>query len=119
MKTIELLEEMAARKVRYEEEDINATFGQAYFSAKRDGNETINFPEVIWTNDIPNITENLERFGIKEFTISSNFSGLIETLAEFEKHGFKMDGLTTVNAGYRDWATGELKKLPAIRMIAK
>ena len=119
MKKIELLEEMAARKARYEEENINPTFGQAYFTAKKSGNETIDFPEVIWENDIKKITENLERFGIKEFTISSNFSGLIETLAEFEKHGFKMNGLTTVSTEYRDWETGELKKVPAIRMSAE
>ena len=118
MKTIELLEKMAARNARYSEENINATFGQAYFTAKKSGNETIDFSETIWNNEIPEIVENLGRFGIKEFTISSTFSSLIETLAEFEKHGFKMNGLTTVNAEYRDWETGELKKVPAIRMIA-
>ena len=119
MKTIEFLEEMAAKQTRYSDTDINQTFGQAYFSAKKTGNETLDFSEVVWTNDIPAIAENLGRFGIKEFTISSTFSSLIETLAEFEKHGFKMNGLTTVNAEYRDWETGELKKVPAIRMIAE
>ena len=85
----------------------------------RDFSEKLKIPFFSRHVDIPKIAENLGRFGIKEFTISSNFSGLIETLAEFEKNGFKMNGLTTVNAGYRDWATGELKKLPAIRMTAE
>ena len=41
---------------------------------------------------------------------------LIQTLAEFEKHGFRMNGLTTVNANYTDFTTGKLKVVPAIRM---
>ena len=119
MKTIELLEEMAARGARYSEEGINQTFGRAYFSTKKAENETIDFSDVIWENEIPEIVKNLERFEIREFTISSTYSSLIETLLEFEHHGFRMDGLTTVNKEYIDWETGELKKAPAIRMIAE
>ena len=54
--------------------------------------------------------------GITEFTISSTFSSLIQTLAEFEKHGFRMNGLTEVSANYTDFTTGKLKVVPAIRM---
>jgi len=54
--------------------------------------------------------------GIKKFTISSTFSSLIETLAEFEKNGIYMNGLTTVNARYTDWKTGEQARIPAIKM---
>ena len=43
--------------------------------------------------------------GITEFTISSTFSSLIPTLAEFAKHGFQMAGLTEVKANYTDFQT--------------
>ena len=53
---------------------------------------------------------------IHEFTISSTFSSLIQTLAEFEKHGFKMAGLTEVNARYKNVWTGEYERVPAIKL---
>ena len=40
------------------------------------------------------IAQTLKSNGITEFTISSTFSSLIETLAAFEKHGISMAGLT-------------------------
>ena len=55
---------------------------------------------------------------VTEFTISSTFSGLIATLAAFDKHGFKMAGITEVNANYTDWMTNERAKVPAIRMMS-
>ena len=54
--------------------------------------------------------------GITEFTISSRFSDLIPTLAAFDKLGFKMAGMTEVNAAYTDWQTGKHPRLPAIRL---
>ena len=49
-------------------------------------------------------------------SIQKDISSLIQTLAEFEKHGFRMNGLTEVTANYTDFATGKLKVVPAIRM---
>ncbi len=63
--------------------------------------------------------DSLRAEDIKEFTISCTFSSLIPILAEFEKRGIIMNGLTTVNAGYTDWNTGEKEKIPAIRMIVR
>lgn len=80
-------------------------------------NDFINFGETIWDNDIPDIAKTFNLAGIVEFTISSTFSGLIPTLAEFEKHGFKMAGLTEVNANYTDFMTGKRERIPAIRML--
>jgi len=56
---------------------------------------------------------------ITEFTISSTFSSLIETLAAFEKQGISMAGLTTVKARYTDWKTGKHALIPAIKMTIK
>ena len=116
MKKIEFLEQMKEQGTYYKDTDINQTFGQAYFSAQRTGNDLLDFNEVIWDTDIEAILENSRRFGITEFTISSNFSGLIPTLAEFEKRGCRMDGLTEVKAPYTDFTTGELQRIPAVRM---
>ena len=83
------------------------------------GNELIDFNEVIWDYDIEEIAQTLRANGITEFTISSTFSSLIETLAAFEKHGISMAGLTTVKARYTDWKTGEHALIPAIKMTVK
>lgn len=80
-------------------------------------NTLINFDDVVWEEDIPAIAKTFNLAGIVEFTVSSTFSGLIPVLAEFEKHGFKMAGLTEVNANYTDYMTGKRERIPAIRML--
>lgn len=95
---------------------INTVFW-AYRTSKEVGNEAIDFHEVIWDKDIAEIVTTCRANGIKEFTISCAFSSLIETLVEFEKHGCKMNGLTKVNAPYRDWLTDDYAVIPAIKMI--
>ena len=95
---------------------LNLTLFTAYRQQKHTGNELIDFSEVVWEDDIAAISEFLKAEGITEFTISSTFSSLIQTLAEFEKYGFCTNGLTTVNANYTDFTTGKLRVVPAIRM---
>ena len=102
-----------------EELNINATLFWAYRTSKETGNELIDFNEVIWDYDIEEIAQTLRANGITEFTISSTFSSLIETLAAFEKQGISMAGLTTVKARYTDWKTGEHALIPAIKMTVK
>ena len=102
-----------------EELGINATLFWAYRTSKETGNELIDFNEVIWDYDIEEIAQTLRANGITEFTISSTFSSLIETLAAFEKQGISMTGLTTVKARYTDWKTGEHALIPAIKMTVK
>ncbi len=95
---------------------INGTIFWAYRKSVDAGNDLIDFSEVIWDEDIDSIVQTLTDNGIKAFTISSTFSSLIPTLAAFDKQGFKMAGITVVNANYTDWQTGERAKVPAIRM---
>ena len=96
---------------------VNSTLYWAYRISKEESeNDLIDFNEVIWDYDIKEIADSMRAEGIKEFTISSAFSSLIETLAEFEKNGIYMNGLTTVNARYTDWETGEHSRIPAIKM---
>ena len=121
MKKIEILEEAATKGTKYSEIDVNPTFGAAYFYSQDAGNDLINFSEVIWDYDIDEILENCRRFEITEFTISSTFSSLIITLAEFEKRGCKLQGLVEINSRHDDWKAcfeGESRKerIPALKI---
>ena len=111
----------ATKGTRYSEINVNATFGAAYFYSKEAGNDLINFAEVIWDYDIDEILENCRKFEITEFTISSTFSSLIITLAEFEKRGCKLQGLVEINSRHDDWKAcfeGESRKerIPALKI---
>lgn len=116
IRTFETL--MAAREnISLKDAGVNSTLYWAYrISKEESGNDLIDFNEVIWDHDIKEIADTLRAEGITEFTISSTFSSLIETLAAFEEQGIYMNGLTTVNARYTDWKTGEHARIPAIKM---
>ena len=121
MKRIDILEQAAANGTKYSDINVNPTFGAAYFYSKSAGNRLPNFAEVIWEKDIEEIIENCRRFGITDFTISSTFSGLLTTIAEFQKHGCHMVRLVEVNATYYDVPASideepKLAVIPAILM---
>jgi len=117
MQTITAFEDAINNQVRdLAAEGINPTAFWAYRKSRRVGNELIDFNEVIWDTDIDAIVETLTVNGITEFTISSNFSGLIATLAAFDKHGFRVAGVTEVNADYTDWKTETYARVPAVRL---
>ena len=119
MKKIEAFELAIENKVKdLRAEGINPTLFWAYRESIEAGNEKINFSECIWEQEIEDISNCLKANGIVEFTISSTFSSLIETLAEFQKHGFQMAGLTEVNARYSSVGSDEKAKLPAIKMLS-
>ena len=117
MKKIELFERAIAEQTgSLKDWGINQTLFWAYRSSMEAGNDEIDFNDVIWDYDIEEIVKTLKENDISGFTISSTFSSLIPTLAEFAKHGFQMAGLTEVRAKYTDWHTGERAVIPAIRM---
>ena len=118
MKEIKVFEEARAAECKnLRKAGINPAIYRAYFESKDAGNEVIDFHEVIWDEDIPEIVRVCRENDIREFTISSSFSSLIETLVEFEKLGCKMFGIMQVNATYTDFQTGKNKVIPAIKMI--
>lgn len=120
MKKIELFERaIEEQAASLKEWGINHTLFWAYRNSIEAGNDEINFDDVIWDHDIEEIAETLKGNGITGFTISSTFSSLIPTLAEFAKHGFQMAGLTEVKGRHTDWQTGKAAVLPAIRMELK
>ena len=118
MKKITAFESAIADQVRdVRPMGINYTAFWAYRYSVEAENDFIDFSEVIWDDDVEPIAETFRQNGITEFTISSTFSSLIPTLVAFEKQGFRMAGLTEVNATYTDWQTGKRPKVPAIRLI--
>lgn len=120
MKKIELFERAIAEQAgSLKEWGINPTLFWAYRNSITAGNDRIDFGEAIWDSEVGEITETLKENGITEFTISSTFSSLIPTLAEFAKHGFQMAGLTEVKANYTDFQTQERAVIPAIQMAAE
>ncbi len=120
MKKIELFEKAIAEQAgSLKEWGINPTLFWAYRNSITAGNDRIDFGEVIWDSEVGEIAETLKENGITEFTISSTFSSLIPTLAEFARHGFQMAGLTEVKANYTDFQTQERAVIPAIRMAAE
>ena len=119
MKKIELFERAIAEQAgSLKDYGINGTMFWAYRKSIDAGNDLIDFDEVIWDEDIEAIATCLKENGITEFTISSTFSSLISTLAAFDRLGFRMDGITEVNANYTDWQTNKKARIPAIRMMS-
>ena len=119
MKKIASFENAIANRVKdIRAEGINATAFWAYRRSIESGNDLIDFAEVIWEDEVAAITETLKQEGITEFTISSTLSGLVAILALFEKNGYRVAGITEVNANYTDWRTNERARVPALRMAS-
>lgn len=114
MKMIKSIETAIAGKTN--SPDINSTLLIAYRNSKKAGNDLIDFNDVVWDTDIEEIVAQFKENRIHEFTISSNFSGLIKVLVEFEKYGFKVSGTCEVFTNYTDFLSGEKARVPAIRM---
>lgn len=118
MKEIKVFEEAIKNNVNdVRKAGINSTMFWAYRRSKEAGNDLIDFHEVIWDNDIAEIVKTCRENDIREFTISSQFSSLIETLVEFEKLGCKMFGLMQVYAPYKDFLSDNQAVIPAIKMV--
>ena len=120
MKTpIPAIEKVIAEGVKTAEENINIRLFWAYKHSLEAGNDLINFYDVIWERDIEGIVENLNYYKINEFSISSSFGGLITILAEFDKHGFTVSGITDAKETYIDLTTNERTVSKAIWMVRK
>lgn len=117
MKTIKLFEDLEKGIVNYKEVKFNNTLYSAYQHAKQSGNDLIDFDEVIWEQDVEDIMDFCKENDVKQFTISSTYSSLIETVALFEKNGAKLRGLTKTKSCIKDYTTGEPKMIPAFLMV--
>jgi hypothetical protein len=111
--TIEAIEN-AKPGMTWKQIGINSTLGQAYEWSKETGNELPNFNEVIWDYDIQQIIDDCRKSGVKEITISSTFSSLIQTIARFEELGCKLDGIVKIKDRQTCFRNNE--EIPAFKM---
>ena len=98
-----------------EKSEINRTLYFAYEKSKKAANELINFDDIIWANDVEAIVNTLKENGIKEFTISCHFCDLIDRLADFDKFGCRMNGVTEVKSSMTN-LDGSVQIINALRM---
>ena len=120
MKEIRTFEEAIEQNARsLKELGINGTLFWAYRTSKETGNELIDFNEVIWDYDIEEIAQTLRANDITEFTISSTFSSLIETIAKFEELGCTLDGIVKVKERYTHFGSDEHALIPAFKMTVR
>ena len=74
----------------------NRTIHYAYEQTQMAGNERLNFDDVIWDKDIPVIAQMVKQLGLREFTISSQQTRLIDVLAAFQELGVFMKGTVQI-----------------------
>lgn len=118
MKKINWIEDLKAKgNFKLSQYGLNHATYWAYNNSLEAENETLDFEDVIWEQDIEETIAFCKDNGFKEITISSTFSSMITVLAKFEELGCKMAGLTKVNKRWTDIATGKHEQAPAIRMI--
>lgn len=116
MKTIYKIEKVKNMNVLLEDVGINRTFYWAYIRTQETTNENLDFNDVIWESDVAGIIKNCKEFGLKEITISSRFSSLIDILAEFEKQGAKLIGLTKVTTRFYACGTNQPEIINALKI---
>ena len=116
MKTIDKIEKVKNMNVLLEDVGINRTFYWAYIRTQETTNENLDFEDVIWESDVEGIIKNCKEFGLKEITISSRFASLIDILAEFEKQGAKLIGLTKVTTRFYACGTNQPEIINAIKI---
>lgn len=116
MKTIDKIEKVKNMNVLLEDVGINRTFYWAYIRTQETTNENLDFEDVIWESDVEGIIKNCKEFGLKEITISSRFSSLIDILAEFEKQGAKLIGLTKVTTRFYACGTNQPEIINALKI---
>lgn len=116
MKTIDKIEKVKNMNVLLEDVGINRTFYWAYIKTQETTNENLDFEDVIWESDVEGIIKNCKEFGLKEITISSRFSSLIDILAEFEKQGSKLAGLTQVTSRFYACGTNNYELINAVKI---
>ena len=116
MKTIDKIEKVKNMNVLLEDVGINRTFYWAYIRTQETTNENLDFEDVIWENDVEGIIKNCKEFGLKEITISSRFTSLIDILAEFEKQGAKLIGLTKVTTRFYACGTNQPEIINALKI---
>ena len=117
MQKIKLFEDFRHKEIHdFFNDGINPTMYWAYRKSCEAENDILDFNDVIWEHDIQPIVDTCNKVGITEFTISSNFTGLLKTMYELEKRGFKVVGIVEVRASYMDFYKQDKAIIPAVHI---
>ena len=115
MQKIKLFDDFYAKDVKdFFNEGLNPTMYWAYRKSCDAENDILDFNDVIWEHDIQPIVDTCNKVGITEFTISSNFTGLLKTMYELSKRGFNVVCTTEVRANYMDFEKQDKAIVPAV-----
>ena len=73
----------------------------AYQTAVENGLDMLNIDEIGINPDIQQLIENIERFNIEKFSISSQSTALMTNLAKFKEFGYFPQDVAEVEVGKR------------------
>ncbi len=111
---IEKFETAEASGNTLKELGINRDVYWAYKSSTEAGNDLINFSDLIDEEDAEAVINCCRENNIKEFTISSNSTGMIRSLMALEAYGCRLIGTTMINRSNPHYFDN--KQIPAIKM---
>lgn len=94
--------------------EYNMNLYHAYMDTLRARAEHLNFHDVIWESDIPDLIKLCIEEKIDRITISSRFSSLIDRLWILEQHGAKILGTIIVPMSYNKICSDERDTAPAL-----
>lgn len=114
MKKINIIETAYADQKSPKEVNINRTFFWAYINSKDVNKPMIDFNETVWEDEMHEVFENLDRFHINEFSVSSSMSSIISVIARFTEKGWRIKGMMKVPTGRELWPTKEPEMADAI-----
>lgn len=67
-----------------------------YANARKNGNDILDFNDIAWEKDIPEIVRLLRENGITEFTMSSTWSSTVKVCMAFVECGCTLTGMTKI-----------------------
>ena len=102
----------SSRKI-LKELGINRDVYFAYKSSTEAENSLINFCDLIDEEDAEAVINCCRENSVKEFTISSNSTGMIRSIMALEAHGCHLNGTVMVN---RDNLRIDAKQIPAFKI---
>lgn len=116
MKRIKKLEQARTIDKCLKNQGINRTFFYAYTKTLDTINESINFSDVVWNDDVKEIISHCKEFNLDYITISNRQAGIEDILTLFENEGCKIE-LTKVRTQFMDYKTKDFEIRNAFKVI--
>ena len=85
-----------------------------YIDMMESENNYIDFPDTIDNKEIPKIVNTLRSLGFRKFTISSQDSGLLESVWAFLQNGCHLVGIIEINRRASDETFEDIEQIPAL-----